>query len=49
MSVRELHNSLVIYPNDGSLKDTRDEDDIIIISDSTFCLLLTPQLQQTLE
>ena len=26
MSVRELHNSLVSDPNDGGLKDARDED-----------------------
>ena len=31
VSVRELHNSLVSYPNDGDLKDNRDEDDHIII------------------
>ena len=33
--VRELHNSLVIYPNDGGLKDARDENNNIIISNST--------------
>ena len=43
VSVRELHNSLVIHPNDGGLKDARDEDDNIIISDSTLRLLLPPQ------
>ena len=35
VSVRELHNSLVSDPNDGGLKDARDEDVKIIISDST--------------
>ena len=35
VSVRELHNSPVSDPNDGRLKDARDEDDNIIISDST--------------
>ena len=42
----ELHNSLVSYPNDRGLKDDRDENDNIIISDSTLCLLLPPQLKQ---
>ena len=44
VSVRELHNSLVIDPNYGGLKDARDEDGKIIISDSTFHLLFPPQL-----
>ena len=34
VSVRELHNSLVSDPNDGGIKDARDEDGKIIISDS---------------
>ena len=46
VSVRELHNSLVSDPNYGSLKDTRDKDDNIIISDYTFRSLLPPQLKQ---
>ena len=46
MSVRELHNSLVIDPNDGGMKDARDEDDNIIISDSTLCSLLPHKLKQ---
>ena len=46
MSVRELHNSLVSDPNDGGLKDARDEDGKIIISDSTLRSLLPPQLKQ---
>ena len=46
VSVRELHNSLVSDPNDGGLKDTRDEDGKIIISDSTLRSLLPPQLKQ---
>ena len=46
MSVIELHNSLVSDPNDGGLKYARDEDDTIIISDSTLSLLLPPQLKQ---
>ena len=43
VSVIELHNSLVSYPNYGGLKYSRDEDDIIIISDSNLRSLLPPQ------
>ena len=46
VSVRELHNSLVSEPNDGGLKDARDEDGKIVISDSTFRSLLPTQLKQ---
>ena len=46
VSVRELHHSLVSDPNYGGLKDARDEDGKIIISDSTFRSLLPPQLEQ---
>ena len=46
VSVRELHNSLVIDPNDGGLKDTRDKYGKIIISDSTLSSLLPTQLKQ---
>ena len=46
MSVRELHNSLVSDPNDGGLKDARDEYGKSIISDSTLCSLLPPQLKK---
>ena len=46
VSVRELHNSLVSDPNDGGLKDARDEDGKIIISDSTLRSLLPPQLKK---
>ena len=35
VSVRELYNSLVRDPNDGGIKDARDEYGKIIISDST--------------
>ena len=49
MSVRELHNNLVSDPNDGGIKDARDEDDNIIICDSTLCSLLPPQLNQISE
>ena len=46
VSVRELHNRLVSEPNDGGLKDARDEDGKIIISDSTLRLLLPPQFKK---
>ena len=46
VSVIEPHNSLVSDPNDGGLKDARDEDGKIIISDSTLRSLLPPQLKQ---
>ena len=46
VSVRELHNSLVSDPNDGGLKDARDEDGKIIISDSTLLSLLPPKLNK---
>ena len=46
VSVRDLHNSLVSYPNDVGIKDAMDEYDNIIISDSTLHSLLPPQLKQ---
>ena len=46
MSIREIHNSLVSDPNDGGLKEARDEEDNIIISDYTLRTLLPPQLNQ---
>ena len=46
VSVRELHNSLVSDPNDGGLKDSRDEDGKIIISNSTLRSLLPHQIKQ---
>ena len=46
VSVIELHNSLVSYPNDGGLKDAMDEDYNITISDSTLYSLLPPQLKK---
>ena len=49
VSVRELHNILVSDPNDGGLKDARDEDGKIVISDSTLFSLLPPQLKQMSE
>ena len=46
VSVRELHNSLVIDPNYGGLKYARDEDDNIVISDSKLRSLFPTQLKQ---
>ena len=46
VSVREIHNSLVSDPNDGGIKDARDEDSNTIISDSILRSLLPPQLKQ---
>ena len=46
VSVRELHNSLVSDPNDGGLKDDRNEDGNIIIIDYTLRSMLPPQLKQ---
>ena len=42
LSVIKLHNSFVSDPSDGGLKDARDENRNIIISDSTLSLLLPP-------
>ena len=49
VSVRKMHNSLISDPTDGGLKDARDEDDNIIISDSILSLLLPSQLKQIPE
>ena len=46
ISVRELHNILVSDPNDGGLKEAKDEDDNIIINDAILRALLPPQLKQ---
>ena len=46
VSIRELYNSLVSDPNDGGIINDRDEDDNIIISDSTFRSLLPPQFKK---
>ena len=49
LSVILLHNILVSDPNDGGLKNSRDEDDNIIISDYTLRSLLPLQLKQMSE
>ena len=46
VSVRELHNSLVSEPLYGRLKEAIDAGNNIIISDSTLCSLLPPQLRK---
>ena len=43
---REIHNSLVSDPNIGGIKEARNEENNIIISDSTLPMLLPPQLKQ---
>ena len=45
VSVRELNNSLVSYPNDGGMKYSRDESDNISIINSTFRSMLSYQLK----
>ena len=45
VSVIELHNNLVSATIDGGLKEARDKDDNIIISDYTLNSLLPPQLK----
>ena len=46
MSVRELYNSLVSALNYGGLKDARDGDDNIVISDSTLLSLLPQKFKK---
>ena len=46
VSVRELHNGLVSDSNDGGIKEARDEENNIIISNSTLRTFLPPQLKQ---
>ena len=45
VSVRELHNITVIPLEEGGLKESRDADNYIIISDSTSRDILPPQLK----
>ena len=49
VSVRELHKHLVSDTIDGGLKEARDEDDNIIISDSTLYSLLPPQFKNVVK
>ena len=43
--LRELHNRLVSTPEEGGLKEERNADNNIIISDSTLHNILPPQLK----
>ena len=43
--VRELHDGMVSPPQGIGLKEARDEDNDIIISDSIFLNILPPQLK----
>ena len=45
VSVRELHNSIVSDPNDGGLKESRYEENNIVISDSKLWILMPQQLK----
>ena len=49
VSVRELHKNLVSNTYNGELKESRDEDDNIIISGSKLRSLLPPQLEKCLQ
>ena len=44
--VRELHNIPVIDPDNGLLKEARDAENNIIISDSTLRSLLSPKFKK---
>ena len=46
VSVRELHKNIVSNADNGGLKEARDEDDNIIISDSTLRSLFPPHLKK---
>ena len=46
VSVRELHNNIVSNIDDGGLKEARDADINIIISDSTLVSLFPPQIKE---
>ena len=45
VSVEKLHNIMVSPPEEVGLKEARDEDNNIIISDSTLSNILPPQLK----
>ena len=46
VSVQELHISMVIHPEEGGAKETSDEENNIIIIDSTLQNILPPQLKK---
>ena len=43
VSIREPHKNIVSATKDGGITEARDEDDNIIISDSTLRSLFTPK------
>ena len=45
--IQELHNSMLIPPGEYGLKEARDFNNNIIISDSTLQYILPPQLKNT--
>ena len=45
-SIREINNSMVSPPEEGGIKEARDVDYHIIISDSTLCKILPPQIKK---
>ena len=45
VSVREIHNSMGVPPEEGGLKEVKDEYNNIIIIDSTLRNVLPPQLK----
>ena len=49
VSFRELYNNLVGATKYSGLKEARDEDDNIIISDYTLCSLLPPQFKNVIK
>ena len=46
VSVQELHNSMVSPPEEGGMKEARDEDNNIIISDLILHHIIPPQLKK---
>ena len=46
VSFREPHNSMVSLQEEGGLKESKDADNNIIVSDSTLCSIMPPQLKK---
>ena len=46
VSVQELHNTMLSLPEEAGLKDARDADNSIIISDFTLLSIIPPQLMK---
>ena len=49
MSVQELHNSTVSSPEEGGIKESRDSDNNITVTDSTLRSILQSQLNNISE